>query len=281
MLPLIAGPEHKLQGALGIADVSHGPVLPSSGFDGEIFFLYADPIYVPAGGALGEVLTKTGDGDGQLAWKKALPMGGNAGQIIVKKSSAEGDADWQDFPELNYLSLNNGGIITNTTQSTSTSTGAVVINGGLGVGGNIYGSSVYGAVWNDYAEFRDQIDYIEPGYCVASSDNGQVYKTNEKFQACDGIVSDTFGFAIGETEQCKTPLAVAGRVLAYYNGNKDDYHAGDTVCAGPNGKVCKMTREEIKEWPDRILGIVSEIPKYDTWGSGNIAVNDRIWIKIK
>jgi hypothetical protein len=76
-------------------------------------------------------------------------------------------------------------------------------------------------------------------------------------------------------------LAVAGRVLAYCHGNRYDYHAGDTVCAGPEGKVMKMSREEIKEWPDRIVGIVSEIPDYEIWGSGNVKVNGRIWIKVK
>lgn len=171
--------------------------------------------------------------------------------------------------------------ITNTTASTSTATGALIVSGGIGCAKNIYGNNVYGAVWNDYAEFRNQIEEIKPGYCVASADNGQVYKTTEKFQACDGIVSDTFGFAIGETDECKTPLAVAGRVLAYCEGDRNDYHSGDTVCAGPDGKVCKMTREEIREWPDRIIGIVSEIPQYETWGTGNIEVDNRIWIKIK
>ena len=147
--------------------------------------------------------------------------------------------------------------------------------------GEVKANTVYGAVWNDYAEYRDQTEIIEPGYCVVSADNGQVSKTTEKFQVCDGIVSDTFGFAIGETDNCKTPLAVAGRVLAYCEGDRLDYHAGDTVCAGPNGKVTKMTREEIREWPDRIVGTVSEIPMYETWGTGNVAVNGRIWIKIK
>jgi hypothetical protein len=145
--------------------------------------------------------------------------------------------------------------------------------------GALYATKVYGAVWNDYAEYRNQTKEIEPGYCVASSDDGKVYKTTEKFQACDGIVSDTFGFGIGETDECKTPLAVAGRVLAYAE-NPEDLHAGDTVCAGPNGKVVKMTREEIREWPDRIVGVVSEIPTYETWGTGNVSVNGRIWIKI-
>ena len=147
--------------------------------------------------------------------------------------------------------------------------------------GTIKGSAVYGAVWNDYAEYRMQKESIKPGYCVVSNNNGQVSKTTKRYQACDGIVSDTFGFAIGETDKCKTPLAVAGRVLAYCEGDRYSYQAGDTVCAGPDGKVCKMTREEIQLWPDRVVGIVSEIPEYNTWGTGNVKVNGRIWIKIK
>ena len=140
---------------------------------------------------------------------------------------------------------------------------------------------LYGAVWNDYAEFRNQNDEIKPGYCVASTNNGKVHKTTKHLQACDGIVSDTYGFSIGETDDCKTPLAVSGRVLAYCEGNAHDYNAGDTVGASANGKVIKMTREEIKEYPDRIVGIVSEIPEYETWGTGKVNVDGRIWIKIK
>lgn len=151
---------------------------------------------------------------------------------------------------------------------------------GTNEAGSLTATKVYGAVWNDYAECRAQKEEIRPGYCVASGDDGKVYKTNEKFQACDGIVSDTFGFSIGETDECKTPLAVAGRVLAYAE-NPEELHSGDTVCAGPNGKVIKMTREEIREWPDRIVGIISEIPTYETWGTGNVKVDGRIWIKVK
>ena len=91
-------------------------------------------------------------------------------------------------------------------------------------------------------------------------------------------MSDTFGFAIG-AEYGSVPLAVAGRVLAYYEGDINDYHSGDTVCAGSDGKICKMTRDEIKEYPDRIIGVVSEIPNYEEWSG--IKVNNRIWIKVK
>ena len=40
-------------------------------------------------------------------------------------------------------------------------------------------------------------------------------------------------------------------------------------------------REEIREWSDRIVGIVSEIPEYEEWGTGKVKVNGRIWIKVK
>ena len=141
------------------------------------------------------------------------------------------------------------------------------------------GAILMGAAWNDYAEYRAQIQPIEPGYCVISNDKGEVDKTSYHLSPCDGIVSDTFGFAIGQTDTYQTPLAVAGRVLAYCEGDRYNYHAGDTVCAGPEGKVCKMTREEIKEYPDRIVGIVSEIPDYEKWNNKDI--DNRIWIKVK
>lgn len=154
-------------------------------------------------------------------------------------------------------------------------TTGVYFNGSTGV--------LYGAAWNDYAEFRSQHEEeIQAGYCVASTNDGKVYKTNNHLQACDGIVSDTYGFTIGETPEANIPLAVSGRVLAYCEGDRNSYQAGDTVGASANGKVIKMTREEIKEYPDRIVGIVSEIPQYETWGANdNVKVNGRIWIKVR
>jgi hypothetical protein len=47
--------------------------------------------------------------------------------------------------------------------------------------------------------------------------------------------------------------------------DKSYYQVGDAVCAVEGGKIDKMTREEIKEYPDRIIGIVNEIPDYDIW----------------
>jgi hypothetical protein len=42
-----------------------------------------------------------------------------------------------------------------------------------------------------------------------------------------------------------------------------------------------MSREEIMTYPERIIGTVSAIPTYETWGENNVVVNGRIWIKIK
>ena len=234
-------------GNIILSQENYGSSLPGSGVGGLLYFV--------------------DENDG------SLPDGGRKGQILIKNSSVNGDASWHS------VSVNNNAGRRYVVETGDIGTG----EDGLGYNTSIYteNSVLYGAAWNDYAEYRNQNKVIEPGYCVASADNGCVYKTTEKFQACDGIVSDTFGFAIGQTEQATTPLAVAGRVLAYFEGNREDYHAGDTVCAGPEGKVMKMTREEIREWPDRIVGIVSEIPNYEYWGTHNVKVNNRIWIKIK
>ena len=146
--------------------------------------------------------------------------------------------------------------------------------------GTITASKVYGAVWNDYAEYRST-SKVQPGQCVIETGLGNLVQSTKRLQPGANIVSDTFGFAIGETEQTKTPLAVSGRVLAYPYEDRYSYSAGDPVCSGPNGTISKMTRKEVREYPDRIVGTVSEIPEYETWGTGNVKVNGRIWIKVK
>lgn len=154
------------------------------------------------------------------------------------------------------------------------------ISGDLTVTGTITGDTVNGAVWNDYAEYRSA-ESLEPGRCVIEGPNGRLLLSTERLQPGANVISDTFGFSIGETGQCKTPIAVAGRVLAYTFEDRNEYPLGAAVCSGPNGMVSLMSREEIKEYPERIVGTVSEIPEYTVWGSGNIKVNGRIWIKVR
>lgn len=148
--------------------------------------------------------------------------------------------------------------------------------------GEIHGSKVYGAVYNDYAEFRELKEEIKIPYGRIVIENGDdtLSLSTERLQGGGNICSDTFGFAIGETDKAKMPIAVSGRALAYPNEDRNTYKPGDAVCTGPEGTVSKMTREEIKEYPDRIIGYVSAIPTYDTWGENNVVVNGRIWIKV-
>ena len=147
--------------------------------------------------------------------------------------------------------------------------------------GRIDASTIYGAVWNDYAEFRESNERIQPGRVVIENGDDTLSLSNERLQPGANIVSDTYGFAIGETSRAQTPIAVSGRVLAYPYEPRDTFSAGDAVCSGPNGTVSKMTREEIVMYPERIIGTVSAIPDYETWGTGNVPVNGRIWIKVK
>ena len=139
---------------------------------------------------------------------------------------------------------------------------------------------VSGAVWNDYAEYRSSAP-IEPGRIICETGNGTLKLSTERLQPGANVVSDTFGFAIGETENCKTPIAVSGRALVYTYEDRYSYDAGDPVCAAPGGTVSKMSREEVMMYPDRIVGTVSEIPEYERWGTGNVEVKNRIWIKVK
>lgn len=152
--------------------------------------------------------------------------------------------------------------------------------------GWVEGDSVTGAVWNDYAEYREA-DTIKPGYVLIEVGDDTLIKSTERLQAFAGVSSDTWGFSQGETEKAKTPIAVAGRVLVYPAEDRENYQPGDCVCSGPNGKVSKMTRQEIIEWPDRIVGKVSCVPDYEEWGGGEnadrkpVKVNGRIWIQVK
>ena len=238
---------------------------------------YTSTAYLPlAGGTMtGRITGPTTNGSWISTTKQGClhmgtaASGGSAAAVISMKTSS---GSWS----LAGLSGSNNlyfvwGSDTNYNNSTNTTASTYITSD----------AKIYGAVWNDYAEYRSQNETIEPGYITYCDDDGKLKKTVERLQKYEGVVSDTFGFAIGETDDCKTPLAVSGRALVYCDPEEEHFHSGDCVCAGPNGLAYRMTREEIIEFPDRIVGVVSEIPTYETWGTGNVEVNGRIWIRIK
>ena len=187
----------------------------------------------------------------------------------------------------NFLKLSGGtvtGVTTfsNKTASTSTTTGAVKISGGLGVAGNIYANKVYGAVWNDYAECRESNEFIDAGRVVKENGDDTLSLADGRLIYGCSIVSDTFGFMIGETDKAHTPIAVSGRVLAYPYENREVFrhNIGCFVCSGPNGTVSLMNKEEVWNHPEAIIGQVSAVPDYEYWGN-NVKVNGRVWIKVR
>lgn len=115
---------------------------------------------------------------------------------------------------------------------------------------------MYGAAWNDYAEGREFVGTVDvkelAGHVVCENGKGQVELSNSRLQPCSYVVSDTFGMTIGEGN---INVAVVGKVKVLID---DDVEVGDCVAAGENGKAVKMTRPEIINYPDRILGTVIE-----------------------
>ena len=156
-------------------------------------------------------------------------------------------------------------------------------------GGEVVCNKLYGAVWNDYAEFRkenlEEKEQQTPGRCVRELGNGTLALTTRRLERGCEIVSDTYGFAIGEDKDngYTVPIASTGRVLAYPYESMEEFatHIGWPVCSGPDGTVSIMTEEEEEKYPSRIIGTISEIPDYEEWGSGNVKVNSRVWIRIR
>lgn len=248
---------------------NYSTALPTSGVEGQLYFLEDD--------------------------SPALPTGGSAGQVLVKNSATDGDASWTtnisgNAATATYATTANSATTatTATKVNSSATTSKIYMAGVTAANGTMYyntgvyasGSVLYGAAWNDYAEYRVCNDNFIPGQVVCENGDDTLSIATERLQPGANIVSDTFGFAIGETEKAKCPIAVSGRVLAYTYEPKEEFKAGDAVCAGPNGTISKMTRNEIREYPERIVGTVSAIPNYEYWGENNVKVNNRIWIKV-
>lgn len=163
------------------------------------------------------------------------------------------------------------------TPNTGTVTGTLQYNKNVYISGNV----MYGACWNDYAEYRIS-NCQEPGRVICENGDDTLSLSTERLQPAGNVISDTFGFVIGETEQAKTPVAVSGRVLAYPYESREEFkkNIGRPVCSGPNGTVSIMTDKEYRDKGYCAIGIISAVPDYEEWGAGKVKVNGRVWIKI-
>ena len=234
-------------------------------------------------------LAAAGTIDPKAIYMTEATNGGNTDELKTYIDNADTTTlnSAKTYSDNNFLKLSGGTVtgvttFTNTTASTSTTTGAVKISGGLGVAGDIYANKVYGAVWNDYAECRESNEFIDAGRVVKENGDDTLSLADGRLIYGCSIVSDTFGFMIGETDKAHTPIAVSGRVLAYPYENREvfRYNIGCFVCSGPNGTVSLMNKEEVWNHPEAIIGQVSAVPDYEYWGN-NVKVNGRVWIKVR
>lgn len=152
--------------------------------------------------------------------------------------------------------------------------------GNVNISGALNADSISGAIWNDYAEYRETVHQVKPGHCVCEKGDGKVYLSTKRLQKLPMIISDTFGFSIGKINETDVPIAVCGRVLVFTDKPLKTFKVGDWVCSGKNGKVSKMNFFEKLFFADRRVGIVSSFPSQETWGSGNVSTKDRIWIRV-
>lgn len=240
-----------LKGVKGTSTIDYGDVLPADGAEGRIFFQVSD-----------------GGSD--------MPAGGTTGQALVKASNADGDVTWGAA----------GGILRPTTTtkyyvggsaSTTENTDPILFDTAIYVENSV----LQGAAWNDYAEYRETKETIEAGRCVVEVGDDTLELSTSRRQPGAEIVSDTFGFAIGQTEKCNTPIAVTGRVLAFPYEDISRFTPGRPVCSGPQGTVSVMSDDEARSYPWCIIGTVSGIPQEEYWGANKVSTKGRVWIRVK
>ena len=289
--------------SLGFIDstkTSYGEILPETGTEGQIFFQLSDgyTYELPAGGAVDEMLIKNSATDRDVKWTRNYvkrtgdTMTGSLTMLsraTTTAPSAATDRDWITLTP--YFHTGGPWIIRNTDDSSASYLKIIYGNNttfNMKHDGTLQLVKAYGAVWNDYAEFRETKEDIEPGRCIRELGDDTLELTTERLMRGCEIVSDTFGFAIGQSEKAKTSTAASGRVLAYLYEDKEEARQkiGWPVCSGPNGTVSIMTEEEEEKYPSRIIGTISAIPDYEIWYGGNngdtpIQVNGRIWIRIR
>lgn len=94
----------------------------------------------------------------------------------------------------------------------------------------ISADKVYGAVWNDYAEWfekENENDIFEPGDIVSWNDSGVIKSTNKNARTVVGVYSDNYGHIIGgekldnmENNIDKfVPIGLVGRVNVKVTGS--------------------------------------------------------------
>ena len=149
--------------------------------------------------------------------------------------------------------------------------------------GHLYATKIFNNVWNDVADFQDVADEKIPGKCYFDTQYGAKLCNEECQKAVMGILTDTYGFGLGQSNNSnKAPFVIAGWVLAYVN-SEQTFETGDVLMNNDSGNLTKMPDELKRLYPERIVATYKkpESAKYFGPGSERVEVNGRHWVKIR
>jgi len=143
----------------------------------------------------------------------------------------------------------------------------------LNFDGNLYATKVYGAVWNDYADYWKAApsELIVPGCIYIQTEAGLQLCRNRADKRVVGICSDTYGMAIGDKKN-SVPIAIGGFVLAHID---KEYPVGTLLVA----KGIQLTKAK---WYEILLQkpIAKYIKPEFKKIYNKIDVNGRHWVKV-
>jgi len=167
--------------------------------------------------------------------------------------------------------------------STSTSTGTLVVTGGMGVQGSLYAAQVWGCIWNDLADCINvpEDTELEFGRCYCF--DGEKYYKSTKYLD-DGIIglhSDTAGFFMGKKNNKKQmQVGVAGFILSYVD---KVYPTGTPLTCGTDGILTELKQEDLGKNPHKLVATFWKDELNSTWGpeGKEVEVNGRKWVKVK
>lgn len=151
--------------------------------------------------------------------------------------------------------------------------------------GYFYATKTFNNVWNDYADFQKVIGTKIPGMCYYDTIEGAKRCTEYCQKSVIGIISDTYGHAVGFKSMEYAPFAIAGWVLAYIESDVlDKIEPGDVLTSSPTGRLTLMLGEDIVKYPERIVAIYKKPEHATLWGpdgAPKIEVKGRHWVKVK
>ncbi len=187
------------------------------------------------------------------------------------------------------LILQRASINSTTGAATANSAGTDVVltstyatSGAITPSGQLLATKVWGAVWNDYADFQELAGPLEYGRCYYESVEGARICERRCQMAVVGIASDTFGHAVGMGLHPgrEVPIAVAGWVLAHVDR---EYDPGTPLTNDEQGRLTEMTLEEKRDYPERLVATYKRKERGETFGVGRqrVAVNGRHWVRVR